>query len=455
MGRKYHFIAIGGVGMSGLAKYLLQQGYEVSGSDISESKYTNLLKDLGGKIFIGHSPDNLPEDSIVVVSSAIKKDNPELIKAQKLGLPVYHRSDMLAEISKSDKCFLGFSGTHGKTTTSGMTSYLLSKAGLNPSFVVGGILPEYNTNAEYCASGKYFAAELDESDGTIVKYSPDVVVVNNLEADHLDYYKNGLDDVLNTFETFLGNLKPSSKVLVNIDNLGVSRLKNIEKYITYGLNSADYTAKNIQYCYGYTTFDFYYKEDKLESVKIILPGEHNVYNTLAVLSALHQSSVDIGQVVPHLETFTGMGRRFQKVAEIDGITVFDDYAHHPTEIKSTLSALKSFTDKPVVVVFQPHRYTRLKSLWNDFVKVLNEQALGEKFRLIITDVYSASENEIEGINSEIFSKEVKGAEYVPGTINDVAQAILRDIKDDSVVIGLGAGTITNLAKEILKIKEGK
>ena len=449
---KYHFIAIGGVGMSGLAKYLLQKGYEVSGSDISESKYTKQLTELGGKIFIGHNAENVPVDAIVVVSSAIKENNPELQIAKERGLKIFHRSDMLAEISDSDKCFIGFSGTHGKTTTSGMTSYVLSKAGLAPSFVVGGIIPEYNTNAEYNNKGRFFVAELDESDGTIVKYSPNVVVVNNLEADHLDFYKNGLTDVLKTFDAFLASLPSDTKIIVNTDNTGVKQLKEFNSYITYGLENADYTARNINFNFGYTTFDVFYKEDLLSSIKIILPGIHNVYNTLAVIAALHCEGEDIKQLSEHFSTFTGMGRRFQKVAEFNGIVVYDDYAHHPTEIKSTLSAMKSFTDKQIVAVFQPHRYSRLQSLWNEFKEALNN-SLSDKDRLVITDVYAASENAIEGVNSEKFSNELEKAEYISGDIKIVAKKLLPKLRENSVVIGLGAGTITNLGKELLSAKE--
>ena len=444
MAKKYHFIAIGGVGMSGLAKYLLQQGYEVSGSDISDSKYVQQLRNLGGNIFIGHDENNVPDDAIVVVSSAIRESNPELKIAREKGLTVYHRSDLLAEISNSDKCFIGFSGTHGKTTTSGMASYILSKSNEHPSYVVGGIIPEYSTNAEYAPNGKHFIAELDESDGTIVKYNPNTIVVNNLEADHLDFYKNGLTSVLETFNYFLDK-NSNSKILVNIDNTGVQQLKNVDKYITYGLNVADYTAKGISYNHGYTTFKIYHNNKLLTDAKIILPGEHNVYNALAVIAAINESGCnDIKTCAKHLETFTGMGRRFQKVGEIGDITIYDDYAHHPTEIKSTLSAMKSFTDKKIVAVFQPHRYTRLQSLWNDF-----KDALSSADRIIVTDVYAASEDAIDGINSEKFTSEMKSAEYISGTMEEVAKKLLPTL-NNCVVIGLGAGTITNLGKELLK-----
>ncbi|MCR5265439.1 MAG: UDP-N-acetylmuramate--L-alanine ligase [Cyanobacteria bacterium RUI128] len=447
MSEKYHFIAVGGVGMSGLAKYLLQKGFEVSGSDISDSKYIQQLRDLGGKIFIGHDADNVPDGAIVVVSSAIRESNPELKRAREKGLTVYHRSDLLAEISRSDKCFIGYSGTHGKTTTSGMASYILSMAGENPSYVVGGIIPDLHTNADYNSKGKHFVAELDESDGTIVKYSPNVIVVNNLEADHLDFYKNGLESVLDTFNEFLDK-NSGAKVLINVDNSGVIQLKKASSYITYGLKTADYTAQNIVYNHGFTTFDVYHRGDILTSVKIILPGEHNVYNALAVIASINEAGcADIKECAKYLSKFSGMGRRFQKVGEIGSIDIYDDYAHHPTEIKSTLSAMKSFTDKKIIAVFQPHRYTRLKSLWNDFIG-----ALTSADRIIVTDVYAASEDSIDGINSGRFASE-SGAEYIPGSMEDVARSLLPTLSDNSVVIGLGAGTITNLGNELIKISK--
>lgn len=448
MNEKFHFIAIGGVGMSGLAKYLIQEGYEVTGSDISDSKYVAQLRDLGAKIFIGHSKDNVPEGAIVVISSAIRMNNPEVVRAKELGCRILHRSDVLAFVSDSDKKFIGFAGTHGKTTTSGMISYIMSKASLHPSFVVGGFVPEYHTNAEYDKDGDIFIAEMDESDGTLVKYSPDIVVVNNLEADHLDFYKNGLDSIIETFQKLFSNLKTSAKILINNDNVGNLKLRGYD-FITFGLDEAEYMAKNITFANGYSTFDIYHNNEiLLENVKIIIPGEHNVYNTLAVVSALNEAGIDVNKIKEHLATFTGMGRRFQKMLNLGEIPVYDDYAHHPTEIKATLTAMKSFTDRNVVAVFQPHRYSRLESLWNDF-----KDALKSADRLIITDVYAASEDKIEGINSEKFASEINGAEYISGSIQEVADKLLPTLKDNDVVIGLGAGTITNLAKCLKTAKE--
>ena len=441
--------------MSGLAKYLLEQGCKVSGSDICDSKYVQQLRTLGATVHIGHSAENVPENCVVIASTAIRANNPEILRAKELGLPIYHRSDLLAEISRGGKFFIGYAGTHGKTTTSGLSSYILEKAGLQPSFVVGGIVPEISTNAQY-RDGKYFVAELDESDGTIVKYSPDTVVINNLEADHLDFYKEGLSAILDTFEKFLSGLKPNAIILANNDSEGVEELIGgcstliPNPIFSYGLNEADYTAKNIVYGEDFTTYDIYYKDEFLTDMKIILKGVHNVYNSLAVFASLHQDGVDINLIKPHFATFSGMGRRFQKVGEFGGISLYDDYAHHPTEIKATLSAAEAFRNHRVIAVFQPHRYTRLKSLWNEFL-----DAFYGVDKVVVTDVYAASEDVIDGINSENFTSELSergvNCEYLAGDMKSVAQQLYPALKSGDVVIGLGAGTITSLGKELLQL----
>ena len=437
----YHFIAIGGIGMSGLAKYLLEDGHTVSGSDIADSKYIKALKELGAKISIGHDANNVPNNAIIVVSTAIRENNPELIRAKELGLKIYHRSDMLKEIAEQaqnkNKIFIGFSGTHGKTTTSGLCSYVLDKSDFEPSFVDGGIVPELRTNAQH-KNGEHFVAELDESDGTIVKYNPDILVINNLEEDHLDFYKNGLSDLLDTFSTAISH---SKKVIVNNDNAGIKQLKG--NFITFGLNNANYVAKNIEYTKSGTTFEIYHNDKMLTSIRIQLAGIHNIYNTLAVIAALSEANVDINKVKDSFNGFTGMGRRFQKVCNLNGIEVYDDYAHHPTEIKATLEAASlKFGKENIVAVFQPHRYTRLKSLWNEFKASFNDAQ-----RVIVTDVYAASEDKIEGITGEKFAGELN-AEYLNGNMKEVAEKLLPTLKKGNIVIGLGAGTITALGKEL-------
>lgn len=438
--------------MSGLAKYLIENGCEVSGSDVCDGKYVQKLKKMGATVHIGHDAKNVPENCTVIASSAIRENNPEIIRAKELGLPIYHRSDLLAEISREGKFFIGYSGTHGKTTTSGLSSYVLEKAGLKPSYVVGGIIPKLDTNA-HCQDGKYFTAELDESDGTIVKYVPNICVINNLEADHLDFYKDGLSSILTTFEKFISKMPDDGVVLVNND-CQASKSLHGHKTMTFGLaEGADYTAKNVVYDEDCTTLDIYFRGEFLTDLKIILKGEHNVYNALAVLASLHQAGVDVNLIKPHFATFTGMGRRFQKVGSFDGISVYDDYAHHPTEIKATLSAAANFKDKNIVAVFQPHRYSRLKNLWNEFLSAFNNVD-----RVIVTDVYAASEDAIEGVNSENFVRDLSEkisvpCEYIPGDMKEVAKVLFPTLKSGDVVIGLGAGTINQLGKEIMKLSE--
>ena len=435
--------------MSGLAKYLLENGCEVAGSDVCDSKYVQKVKELGATVHIGHRADNVPKDCIVIASTAIRQDNPEIVRAKELGLPIYHRSDLLAEISRGGKFFLGYSGTHGKTTTSGLSSYVMEKAGLKPSYVVGGIIPELDTNA-HCQDGKFFAAELDESDGTIVKYVPNIVVINNLEADHLDFYKNGLKSILETFDKFISKMPENGIVLANYDCKACLELKS-HKIITFGLtDGADYQAKNIVNCADYTAFDIYFKGEFLTDLKIILRGVHNVYNSMAVLASLHQAGVDINLVKPHFATFSGMGRRFQKVGEANGALIYDDYAHHPTEIKAALSSALSFKDKNVICVFQPHRYSRLKNLWNEFLNAFDGVS-----KVIVTDVYAASEDVIDGINGEAFAKDLasKGVncEYIGGDMKTVADKLYSTLAENDVLVGLGAGTINQLGKELLKL----
>ncbi len=470
----YYFIAIGGIGMSGLAKYLVEDGFTVLGSDIKRNRNTEELEKLGAKIFIGHDENNLPENCIVVASTAIKEDNPELIKAKKLGLEILHRSDLLARISKGlcsekKKYFIGYSGTHGKTTTSGLASYVLQKAGFEPSFIVGGIVPEFGINSNAggkCFSdktqeqsgscegrGDFFIAELDESDGTIVKYQPEISVINNLEVDHIDFYTDGLQSILGTFRDYLNALPDNAKVLINNDNEGNLELMkqnpNIH-FITFGFNNADYIAKNIQLGQG-ITFDIYYKGKFLINLTTQMPGEHNVYNAMAVLASLNETGVNLEKVKEYFCTFTGMGRRLQLSAKFDEVCVYDDYAHHPTEIKATLSAIKSMGRNQIIAVFQPHRYTRFSGLWDDF---LNAFDCADK--VFITDVYAASENPIEGVNSKKFADELSlkiPCRHLKGSILEVARELLPELKSGDIVVGLGAGTITTLGKDLLNIKE--
>ncbi len=457
----FYFIAIGGVGMSALAKYLAEKGCHVCGSDSTESKYTHLLEDKGIKVFIGHNAANINKDMIIVASSAVKQNNPEIQKAQELNLKINHRSDILKMISdefseRKDSYFIGFSGTHGKTTTSGLCSYILNRAGYNPSYVVGGIIPELNTNGEY-NQNKYFIAELDESDGTIEKYSADISVINNLEEDHLDFYTNGFQDIVKTFNKFLLN-KPRQKVIINMENTGCQKFiaeYPDYNYITFGLKNGDYTAENIKYKGLGSSFDILYKGKKENTISLSIPGEHNIYNAIAVYAAIKEAGVDTKKTIKYFKEFSGMGRRFQKVCDINNIKIYDDYAHHPSEIKTTLKSIKNAlkSNQRLIAIFQPHRYTRLKSLWEEF-----KTAFDYADKLLITDVYSAGEDEIKNISSNIFAKEImhKDVQYIQGNMQECADKIFPLLKSGDIVITLGAGTITKLGSLLEnKYKGGK
>lgn len=442
--KSYHFIAIGGVGQSALAKILKIKGYEVSGSDIKESKYTKELENLGVKINIGHDKNVIKENMIIVLSSAIKEDNVELIRAKELNLPLYHRSDILKLISDNYECFVGFSGTHGKTTMTGLCSYILEKLNAHPAYAAGGIIQELETNANAYKESEIFIAELDESDGTIVKYSPDYIVINNLEADHFDFYKKGEDDLINTFKTFINNLKPKAKIFINLDDSGcqtfLNEIKN-KNVVTYSIKdkNADYYADNIILNSEYNSFDLYIKGIYKDSFKTLLTGAHNVSNALSVLSVLNEKGFNLKEIKPYLYSFKGMKRRYETVLKNDYVTIIDDYAHHPTEIKALLKNARKRTSNNIVAIFQPHRYTRLKALWNDF---LNSFELADE--LFILDTYPAGDKFNEEYNSKTFNDTIKHkcAKYIKGNMDDAAKEISKYIKNNDYILTIGAGDVT-------------
>jgi len=448
----FHFIALGGVGQSALAKILLQLGYRVSGSDIQESKYINLVRSLGAKVFIGHNEDNITGSPKIVVSSAIKEDNPELIKAKREGLEILHRSDCLKLISEKFKTFIGCAGTHGKTTTSGLLSFVLEDMGQNPSYAIGGIIPKYNINASAKVSSEIFVAELDESDGTIQKYLPKYLLINNLEADHLDFYKNGLTDIINVFEKVAQNMMfiDNSKIFVNLDNSGVkeflSKTKN-KSIVTFSINdNADYCAKNIVFEDTNSSFDVYKKDTLLGKINLIIPGVHNVYNALGVISILDTLGYEFPAYSKFFAEFSGMGRRFQLVSNTNNIKIIDDYAHHPSEIKSTLSSIKNVKRRKVAI-FQPHRYTRLKALWDEFL-----ESFYDIDKLYVLDVFSAGDKPSSIYNSQNFTEFIKekglDAKYIKGSVELAAGKIAPELKEGDLVLTLGAGDITKIGGKI-------
>ncbi|HBH17831.1 MAG TPA: UDP-N-acetylmuramate--L-alanine ligase, partial [Cyanobacteria bacterium UBA9579] len=353
-----HFIGIGGIGMSGLAKFLIELGYKASGSDIKENRLTEWISSHDGAVFIGHKAKNIDNASVIVVSTAIKESNSEIIEARKRNIPIIHRSQVLEAImsglGRTEPCIsIGFAGTHGKTTTSGMASLIFEDAGLDPSFAVGGQMPYLKTNSKI-GTGKYFIAELDESDGTIEAYSPDISIITNLEFDHPDHYQGGLEQIFTTFENYINKLKPESKVIINADCAGNRELLRRISHsgiILYSIdpdnelfNQAAYTVKEIS-TKGLNTKAQVFKDNKfIGELNLNIPGIHNVSNALSTIAAAVECGVEFEKIACSLARFTGMKRRFQILGTVNGGKIIDDYAHHPTEVQVTLQAAKNVVE---------------------------------------------------------------------------------------------------------------
>lgn len=464
-GREYfHFIGIGGIGMSALALCLIDKGFNISGSDLCSNNNIEKLISKGARINIGHKAENIVNVGLIIASSAIKENNPELLEAKRQNIPVIHRSQLLEALmdglARDEKPIsIGVSGTHGKTTTSGMLGLVFELAGLEPSIAVGGMIPSLNTNSKF-SDGKYFISELDESDGTISIYKPDYTVITNLEKDHVDHYEDGLSQVLATFEGFLKRLNDNAKVVVNIDDSGVQKLLsnvNLNNMITYSIkpdSNADFTAKNI-FSDGFSTSaEIYRKGQHLGDIELVVPGIHNISNSLAVIAVALDCGIAFETIKNSLKQFTGMKRRFQTIFNENNIRIVDDYAHHPTEIKATLNSALTIKKKGlanrIVAVFQPHRYTRFHGLWEDF-KTCFENA----DEVFVIDVYPAGEAPIEGFLSQDFCTQT-GFKYLDGNIEYAVSKLLPLLNEGDLVIGLGAGSInmfTKILAENLREKE--
>ncbi|MCQ2957741.1 MAG: UDP-N-acetylmuramate--L-alanine ligase, partial [Candidatus Gastranaerophilales bacterium] len=410
------------------------------------------------KITIGHNPKNVESASLVVASSAIKQDNPEIIRAKELNIPIIHRSQlleaMMSGLGREDKPIsIGVSGTHGKTTTTGMMGMIFEHSGLKPSIVVGGMIPALNTNSKF-DSGKYFVSELDESDGTIKEYRPDYTIITNLEKDHVDHYADGLQQVLDTFRNYITNLPEHSKIVVNVDDKGINLLlKSIDfaiscdNIITYSLDenaNAHYLAKNIIANGFNTSADIYKDKNYIGTLCLTVPGIHNISNALATIAVALDCGVSFDEIKKSLGKFTGMKRRFQLAAEVKGVRLVDDYAHHPTEIEATLKSAKELKDKRIVkrivAIFQPHRYTRLHGLWDDF-----KTCFANADKVYAVDVYPAGESPIKGYGTKEFCEQT-GYKYLAGDLNEVAVKLDGALKEGDLVLALGAGSIVKLSQ---------
>ena len=453
---KIHFVGIGGIGMSGIAEVLLNLGYKVSGSDLRGSDITERLAALGGEIYIGHRAENLDSVDVVVTSSAVHEDNPEVREARVRLIPVIPRAEMLAELMRM-KYGIAIAGTHGKTTTTSMVATILSHGGIDPTIVIGGKLNTIGTNAQL-GQGKFLVAEADESDGSFLKLSPTIAVVTNIDADHLDFYTGGIEQIKDSFVDFINKVPFYGLAVLCLEDRNIADIipRINKRFITYGLSSqADLRATHVRLEGGTTTFTAHYKGYRLGEITYSMPGAHNVLNALACTAVAMELDVAFPLIQEGFARFGGVGRRFQVKGEPQGIMIVDDYGHHPAEIRATLAAAKhGWPERRLVVAFQPHRYTRTKELFDDFLKCFYDADV-----LVLTDIYSAGEPAIEGISSEILTTTVrqhgqKDVTYVPDR-EQVPDYLAGIVRPDDIVITLGAGNIWQAGEALLaKLQEG-
>ncbi|MDD4084623.1 MAG: UDP-N-acetylmuramate--L-alanine ligase [Acidaminococcaceae bacterium] len=447
--KRIHFIGIGGVGMSAIAYVLLKRGFIVSGSDAASGQIAAMLSKEGAMVYIGHASCQVEGADAVVVSTAINADNPELEEAQKRKIPVLHRSDVLAALINAEKG-VAVAGAHGKTTTSSMLACICSESGIKPTAIIGGIVASLGGNAVN-GSGQVLVAEADESDGSFLKFHPHIAVVTNIENDHLDHYGNE-ENIYKAFAEFLDNVVEGGKAVLCFDNAKVRRLAGETRttVLSYAIDcgEAECLAKNITYGPQGTSYDFFRRDERLARVELIVPGRHNVLNSLGALVAALELGIGLDKAIATLKRFTGAKRRFETKGKIAGIWVVDDYAHHPTEIKATLSAAKQTKPGRLICVFQPHRYTRTQLLIEEFTG-----AFEECDELILTEIYAAGEKPIQGVCGsglceEVIRKTAKKACFIP-KLEDIGEYLLKNVKDGDLVITVGAGNIYTVGEQLV------
>jgi UDP-N-acetylmuramate--alanine ligase len=449
-----HFIGIGGSGMNGIAMILIGLGYKVSGSDLKPSAVTERLEALGATFYTGHSKNNLGSADLVVASTAIPPDNEELAEAKKRGLPVVHRSEMLAWLMKRQKG-IAIAGAHGKTTTTSMLALVLEKNNLDPTIVIGGELTDIGGNAKL-GLGEYMIAEADESDGSFLKLDPLVEIITNIDDDHLDHYKS-VENILAAFSKFLAKVPNNGLAVVCLDDPRLRAMLDgySRPFETYALDDpgADYTMKNMQLDDHNTAGDVYCHGSKLGALRLKVPGRHNLSNALAVVAAGRFIGLSFDQIVGVLGNFLGAGRRFQLTGEVNGIKVIDDYAHHPTEIKATLKAAAQLRTGRVISVFQPHRYTRTSILGQRFGDAFKDADL-----IIISELYSAGEHPIAGISAETIISAIEKQDgrkviYL-ATKKEIVNFLARTARPGDMIITMGAGDIWAAGVELVaRLKE--
>lgn len=440
--KRVHFVAIGGIGMSGIAEVLLTLGFEVTGSDIAENATTRRLRRLGSRIAIGHAAENVGTADVLVYSSAIKPDNPELIEARRLGIPVIRRAEMLAELMRL-KEGIAIAGSHGKTTTTSLIAWILSEAGLDPTCLVGGRLESFDSNARLGQS-RFLVAEADESDGSFLSLTPVLNVITNIDPEHLDHYGT-FDKLVESFAWFAGRVPFYGMNVICADHPVTRELlgRITRRYVTYGLSpDAHFRASDIVSEGFVRRFVAWRGAERLGEVALPMPGLHNVQNALAAIACAAELEIPFEVVTRAISSFKGVDRRFQRKGVVGGITVIDDYAHHPSEIRASLKAARECFEGKVVALFQPHRYTRTEALFYEFTRAFNDCD-----ELYVCDIYAASETPIPGVSSEHLANAIRdfghtGVRYLADK-DDAAAAAAATLKAGDALITLGAGDVKN------------
>jgi UDP-N-acetylmuramate--alanine ligase len=450
--KNLHFVGIGGSGMSGIAEVLLNMGYNVSGSDLAETPVTERLSVLGAAVAVGHAAENVHGAQVVVASTAISRENPEIVAAHSEKIPVIPRAEMLAELMRM-KYSVGVAGAHGKTTTTSMVEAVMASAGLDPTAVVGGRLATSGSNARL-GQGEFLVAEADESDGSFLQLSPTWAIVTNIDREHLDYY-SGLEAIESAFLEFSNKVPFYGSVILGIDSEPVRRiLPGIRKRVlTFGFSpKADVRAAAVTHSSGSTAFTVSRNGEELGRLTLGVPGEHNVLNALAAISLGLELDVTPEKIFSALESYHNTARRFEIRTEASGIMVVDDYGHHPEEIRATLKAAREGWERRIVAVFQPHRYTRSRDLAEDFAGAFADADL-----VVMTGIYAAGEDPIPGVSAESILRKVESARgggtmFVPER-KELASRLLAVVREGDMVITLGAGDIWKTADELARMLE--
>lgn len=445
-----HFVGIGGIGMSGIAEVLLNLGYPVTGSDLREGDNTKRLVELGAKISFGHRAENVGEADVVVTSSAVPASNPEVVEAKKLAIPVIPRAEMLAELMRL-KVGIAVAGSHGKTTTTSMIAHVLARGGLDPTAVVGGKLNDLGSNAKLGKS-EYMVVEADESDGSFLLFSPAIAVVTNIDPEHLEHYGD-FATLQRAFVDFVNKVPFYGVAVLCVDHPVVQALlpKAERRVVTYGLSpQAEYRADQLETGPFEVSFRVTRRGEPLGTFRLPMVGAHNVQNALAAIAVADDVGLPMEKVREAFDCFQGVQRRFTLRGEAAGVTVVDDYGHHPAEVLATLEgAREAFPERRIVAVFQPHRYTRTRDLLDEFATSFNEAD-----RLIVTEIYAASEAPIPGIDGATFAKAVQGCGHRDVRFvqrKDLARAVRGGLEDGDLVITLGAGDIGQVSHELLAL----